>query len=283
MIGYSRWFGEETLLHLWWLVRARLRIYRAGLGVVAVKEVSGVTSREPVDKLLGDLSGMGPFFDLQIWVDEGAADRWRPLETLLTAEALCRRSEQMARHLAGQAGISPCRVEPRVAASVMHLGVAARLTSPWIGLAALGILLPVRLEDLRWSPVPGSGFSMSVSPRTFDRERSGNLAQWANELIEELLAPLTNLAHGSSTGLWGNLASAVNGGVVAAGYTRPALQPAMRSVAESVLRALPVRPTYQGTIGTARFRRCSCCLLYRVEGRGLCGDCVLLDRGTRHA
>jgi ferric iron reductase protein FhuF len=26
------------------------------------------------------------------------------------------------------------------------------------------------------------------------------------------------------------------------------------------------------------FRRASCCLLYRLPGRGLCGDCVLTSR-----
>ncbi|MEU6084646.1 (2Fe-2S)-binding protein [Streptomyces sp. NPDC047108] len=35
------------------------------------------------------------------------------------------------------------------------------------------------------------------------------------------------------------------------------------------------------TLAPFTYRRRSCCLYYKVDGRGLCGDCVLHDRGGR--
>lgn len=231
-------------------------------------------------RVLEELKQVGPFFALELYVDERAMDQWRPLRSLIAEEALQRRSEQMTRYLSGQARIGFSQLEPKVASSVMHLGLVARLTSPWIGLAAMGHLVRVSLSDLRWIPAPGSNFALSTSPRLFERTRPDSLEEWASELVHELIGPLTNAVPGSPAVLWGNVASALHGCVSAVEYTRPSLAPALRDVADHVLRAIPGGPACSGTMGTDDFRRSSCCLIYRVGGaasRSVCGDCVLRD------
>ena len=79
--------------------------------------------------------------------------------------------------------------------------------------------------------------------------------------------------------VWGNTASAVNGAVLAASAASPELAPRLRTVADSLLRALPVTAVHTGRVGSSDFRRRSCCLIYRVSAterpRAVCGDCIL--------
>lgn len=237
-------------------------------------------------RVLEELKQLGPFFALELYVDERAMDQWRPLRSLIAEEALQRRSEQMTRYLSTRAGIGFSQLQPRVASSVMHLGLVARLISPWIGLAAMGHLVRVRLTDLRWIPEPGSNFALSASPGLFERNGLGSREEWAQELVRELIGPLTNAVPGSPAVLWGNVSSALHGCVSAVEYTRPSLAPALRDVADHVLRAIPGGPACSGVLGTDDFRRSSCCLIYRVGGaasRSVCGDCVLRDLRDRRS
>lgn len=223
------------------------------------------------------LSDLGPFFAVDLHDGQPQAP-WRPVADLLADTAP--RLEQVRAYLASGVGLDPSRVEPRVAASVMHLGLVARLVSPWVGLAAReDVLAPVGIDDLWWIPSLGGGFKLSVASAALTRERPVDLPGWAGGLVDDLLRPLTDAVPGSAAVLWGNTASAVNGAVVAASATRPALAPRLRTVADALLTAMPAADVHTGRVGTSAFRRRSCCLIYRVGGRAsarsVCGDCVL--------
>ncbi len=229
---------------------------------------------------LSPLRELGPFFAVDTHDGDHPGGSWRPItQTLHDPDALGRRVEHLREYLAAGSGRSPADVQPRVAASVMHLGLVARLVSPWLGLAGLGRgLVVVRLADLWWVPATGSSFPLSVATAGIQRDRHGDAPSWAAAVVEHLLAPLAAAVPGSPRVLWGNTASAINGAVTAVGATRPDLLPSMRALAEALLRALPVDRLHTGQVGTSSFRRRSCCLLYRVAGGAphpVCGDCVL--------
>ncbi|MBO1753872.1 (2Fe-2S)-binding protein [Allobranchiibius sp. CTAmp26] len=228
---------------------------------------------------LRTLGELGPFFAVTVLDQEGEPPApWRPVAELLADPAA--RVEQVRAYLAAGVGVAPSAVEPRVAASVMHLGLVARLVSPWVGLAARdGVHLPVEVDDLWWIPSLGGGFELAVAPQAFARERPVSLTVWADALVHDLLRPLVDAVHGSPTVLWGNTASAVNGAAVAGSAAHPESASRLRIVADGLLAALPVPDVHTGQAGTPDFRRRSCCLIYRVGGaarpRALCGDCVL--------
>jgi hypothetical protein len=89
-------------------------------------------------------------------------------------------------------------------------------------------------------------------------------------LLEPVLQAYGSAFDVSSQVLRGNVASALDGARQAIGS--PAVDVLVRGVLGlGVLSgtAAKLPPT---------FRRNSCCLLYRLPGRGLCGDCVLTSR-----
>ena len=72
------------------------------------------------------------------------------------------RIESVRATLAARGGLAVTEVEPRVAASAVHLGLVARLTAPALGAAVLGYPLDMRPGELWWQdqasgPVPLSG------------------------------------------------------------------------------------------------------------------------------
>jgi hypothetical protein len=93
-------------------------------------------------------------------------------------------------------------------------------------------------------------------------------------VVRPVLEPLRR-AYGSgfrvsSRVLRGNVASALDGARQA--IDSPAVDDLVRDalgLGELSGTAAQLPPT---------FRRASCCLLYRLPGRGLCGDCVLTSR-----
>ncbi|MFJ8546014.1 (2Fe-2S)-binding protein [Streptomyces sp. NPDC093586] len=168
--------------------------------------------------------------------------------------------------------------ETRVAASVAHQGLAARLWSVTLGCAALyGRIPDLDPNLLYWDPdatAPDDLWLAEVRPRP------GDAATAAEVVLATHLAPLTaalraryRLAPGL---LWGNAASAL------AASARELDRWAHRhgrtdaaARARSLTAGLLAHPLLAGTgtlTGTA-FRRRSCCLYYRVPGGGVCGDC----------
>lgn len=169
--------------------------------------------------------------------------------------------------------------ERRVAASVAHLGLAARLWSVALGPAALTGGFPgLRAEDLHWDPrLPapddlwcGGG---SVTPGTAARIRDvvqyGHLAPLGEAIRRDTPVP-TRL-------LWGNAGSALAGAVRqliawARAHDRPDVAARTRALAAELFDHPDLRAT--GAPHGPGFRRRTCCLYYRVPGGGLCGDCV---------
>jgi hypothetical protein len=243
----------------------------------------------------GRVVGLGPFFAFQTHRPESTVRHpWCSMRELVDdPEALADRVSGVRAQLAANAGRPPEGVELRVAASVTHLGLVARLVSPALAAAALyGSVLPVALGGVRWQPVPGGMFPLSLPepPAAEQGGRSAALEALADGLSEALLdGPARELAEAlrplsvSERILRGNVASALNGAVtVLAGS--PGVDRAEAGRARLLAALLLRQPALRGSAaadGRGRFRRRSCCLIYRAAPGGvsaLCGDCVLRSR-----
>lgn len=218
---------------------------------------------------LAAVSAWGAFF--QVRTHRPRARPTPPMSTmgdwLRDPRCPARRIDAVRRALTERAGVD---TPPHVAASVTQQGIAARLVSPWLGLAVhSGRFLAYRSDDVWWQPDLGGGFPLSVTGATTDAP--GDL------LVD--LAPLVELTARYRVGrrvLWGNVASAINGAAAVLGATRPELAERAAAVANTVLDLGPLRDA--GLRVDGRFRRRSCCLIYRANPAGraaVCGDCVL--------
>ncbi|MEU0724926.1 (2Fe-2S)-binding protein [Streptomyces sp. NPDC006140] len=232
-----------------------------------------------LDPGLAALRPLGGFFVLRTeGAGEGAAAG--PLPTL--AQAYAAPSPDVAGnplifrvHKVANALRAP---ESRVAASVTHQGLAARLWSVTLGCAALyGGIPDLDARLLRWDP-DGSAPDDLWLPDV--RPLPGGAATLADTVLHGHLAPLTTalrahyrLAPGL---LRGNAASALAG--AAREFDRWARRQGRTDAAaraRSLARELLAHPLLDGagTLTGTAFRRRSCCLYYRVPGGGVCGDC----------
>jgi hypothetical protein len=240
------------------------------------------------------LAALGPFFAVGSH-PPGAAPvpPWRPVSELTApSPALRARIDAVRAALAARGGLAVDDIEPRVAASAVHLGLAARLTAPALGAAVLGDPVDLRPGGLWWQDAAGGPVPLSVPLPAGGGERPAGAARgepealaedWDRLLLDELLVPMTaavaRLVPVSGRVLWGNVASAVNAAAAQAARQRPDLtsgawQAARRLFAGPWLRGEPCPP------GPA-FRRASCCLFYRLAPGNpsvVCGDCVLAGR-----
>ncbi|MBD0735803.1 (2Fe-2S)-binding protein [Streptomyces sp. CBMA29] len=252
-----------------------------------------------------DLAALGPFFAAEEHrADSGTGAPWRSMGELADGgPALGDRVAGVRRYLAAAGGREAEAVEPRVAASVAHLGLVARVLSPTLALAVLRgeVAAGLRLADLRWQPVLGGPFPLSLPHAPQDTAQDtdqdtapgvpaggdGPAAALARHLLD---GPVRELADAfapfkvSPHILWGNTASALNGAVGMLAAARPADAGRVRSLAALLLDRPPLRGTSTGArtgapgAPGAPFRRRSCCLIYRAApggAGGLCGDCVL--------
>jgi hypothetical protein len=244
--------------------------------------------------VLDDLAALGLFFAVGSHPPGGApAPPWRPVSELTTPSRTLRdRIGGVRAALSARGGLAVGEIEPRVAASAVHLGLAARLTAPALGAAVLRRAVDLRPGGLWWQDAAGGPVPLSVP---LPADGGGRLAgaacgepealaeDWDRLLLDELLAPMTTavarLVPVSGRVLWGNVASAVNAAAAQAARQRPDLasrawQAARRLFADPRLRGEPCPP------GPA-FRRASCCLFYRLapgNPSAVCGDCVLAGR-----
>jgi FhuF 2Fe-2S C-terminal domain len=235
--------------------------------------------------MLDDLAGLGGFFAVGSH-SAGAAPvpPWRPGDELLSASRpLMKRIASVRAALASQGGLAVDAVEPRVAASTVHLGLVARLASPALGAAVLGHPLDLRPRGLWWQQALGGPVPLSV-PDPDPGGRAGGSGpapgEWQRVLVDEVLAPATaaiaRLVPVSGRVLRGNVASAVNAAARQLARQRPDLADGAWQAATGLF-ASPLLGSERQLPGPA-FRRSSCCLYYRVApgGRaGICGDCVL--------
>ncbi|MGP7997835.1 MAG: (2Fe-2S)-binding protein [Streptosporangiaceae bacterium] len=225
----------------------------------------------------------GPYFTIQAWSGEAG---WQPLRALLSDPAvLAARVGHTRRGLARHAGCAAAAVEPRVAASVLFLGLAAQLVSPLLGAAVLASVVPrLTAADLYWQPARGGPWPLAARPvdgvRT-DGLTAGETAGQLADRMQQLTGPLASTVgltfQLSGQVLRGNVASALAGASATLAATFPARAARATELAAGVLAREPLRGS--GEFGPAgRFRRRSCCLLYRVPGAGMCGDCILAVR-----
>ncbi|WP_405722268.1 (2Fe-2S)-binding protein [Streptomyces sp. NBC_01537] len=243
-----------------------------------------MTSPATAGAAFEEIAALGPFFAVRTHPPgTEPSGPWEPMSRPL----LEARVSAVRDWLAAAGGQPPGAIEPRVAASVAHLGLAARLVSPALAAAVLhGLVLAPRLADLRWQPVLGGPVPLSLPHDAFGTG-SGSAdppARLADRLGRCLLdGPLRELADAmgpfsvSPHILRGNTASAVNGAATMLKAARPELTG--RTVAiTSLLLDGPALRDASTTAPDGAFRRRSCCLIYRAApgGRGaLCGDCVL--------
>ncbi|MFJ9470732.1 (2Fe-2S)-binding protein [Streptomyces caniferus] len=266
------------------------------------------------------VAALGPFAAFETHpADSELVPPWRALSEV-TREGngfLRERITAVRATLAARGGRPPEAVERRVAASVAHLGLVARVLSPMLGLAALHALpaRPPGLDELRWHSGLGGAFALSLPRETVaavamsgspsgsvvdhgtdpDAEEGADAGAAAMDaMLDGPIRELNDAVAAFSVSprvLWGNVASAVNGAATGIAAAAPALARPARTAALLLLHRPPLRDTH--TLGApldgppddspvgpdARFRRRSCCLIYRAAPNAAgatCGDCVLV-------
>lgn len=164
--------------------------------------------------------------------------------------------------------------EARVAASIAHQGLAARLWSVALGCAVLYGRVP-DLDPGRLSWDPGGSAPEDL---WLDEVRALPVDALDAVVREVHLVPLTTALasrHGVSERLlWGNAGSALAGAVRMIGHwarTEGRADAAER--ARGLAAGLFAHPDLSGTLDPTTGRRRSCCLYYRLPGGGVCGDC----------
>jgi hypothetical protein len=204
----------------------------------------------------------GPFFDLVV---RDQASGWRP-----AAEQYRDGIPGLIASTARQLGTG----EQRVAASIVHQGLAARIWSPVLhcGLVSgvvpdLSTLTMTTSPQLRLGVAEPAGWTVSDLAEL--TAVSGEVARAQLRLLAAALP--VRLAAGL---LRGNAASAMIGALGVLTSARPELAGRAGQLAPALLRTSDLRQA--GTLSDTEpmaFRRRSCCLYYRVPGGGLCGDC----------
>jgi hypothetical protein len=164
--------------------------------------------------------------------------------------------------------------EVRVAASLAHQGLAARLWSVALGCAALHGRIP-DLDPglLHWDPdgtAPDDLWLREV--------RALPVASLDTVVRERHLTPLAAAVEAryrvSVRLLWGNAGSALAGSVrMLDRWARANGRTVVAERARALAADLLTRPGLSRTLDPATGRRRSCCLYYRLPAGGLCGDC----------
>ncbi|ADP83194.1 (2Fe-2S)-binding protein [Pseudofrankia inefficax] len=178
-------------------------------------------------------------------------------------------------------------VDERVAVSVAQLGLCARLVAPALALTVVGRPLALDPRRLYWRDVLGGPFPLAFtdapSPPAGDAPEPGGAERFAAGTLLPVVAPIVEaVGRGypvSEKVLWGNVASAVAGAAKMIGLAEPAFAAAAWRVVDELCggNGGPLLDT-GGRVGPARFRRRSCCLIYRLAqggARAVCEDCVL--------
>ena len=228
------------------------------------------------------LAVLGPFFAAELHDGKAAPTApWRPMRELVDdPAALARRVDAVRAALDRRSG-SRRRAELRVAASVTHLGLVARVLSPVIGAASLGHRsLPAGLDDLWWQDRLGGPFPLSFRAPTPSATASPDAAATVliGSMVEAVTRTVARRYHVSEQVVWGNVASAANTAARLAGES-PDGTAGVASRARAAADALLAdRRIAAGSLRSGPgFRRTSCCLMYRLASgpSAVCEDCVL--------
>jgi ferric iron reductase protein FhuF len=173
--------------------------------------------------------------------------------------------------------------ERRVAASLVVLGYAARLVGPAVALLVRDeILVDVRPERVTFGYAPDRGFQIALpEPAGWTGPPATLRRAWGDVVVEAHLRPVVDAVRAEvpvAAGLlWGNVASGLVGALAALVRDRTAPAERCHAVGQDLLDAGPLRDSGALSVhdGRLRFVRRSCCLFYRLEGGGMCGDCPL--------
>ncbi|CAM5704288.1 hypothetical protein SGRIM119S_06457 [Streptomyces griseorubiginosus] len=162
--------------------------------------------------------------------------------------------------------------EPRIAASIAHLGLAARLWSAALGCAAVyGRIPDLSPGRLHWDPDGSAPEDLWLAPREPGESLQGDARTLADVVLHGHLEPLAaalRTAYRPASGLlWGNAASALVGAVRQLGPHGAGAR------ARALAAELLAHPLLEGALDPRTLRRRSCCLYYRLPGGGVCGDC----------
>jgi ferric iron reductase protein FhuF len=169
--------------------------------------------------------------------------------------------------------------EPRVAASLVVLGYAARLVGPTLAvLLREGVVLDAAPDRVRYDYQPDLGFSLGLpEPRGWRAEPDA----WCATVLDGHLAPLIDAVRATvpvAAGLlWGNVASGLTGALRALADAGTVPLARCHDTGLTLLDHRRLRGSGHLTIHSGRlaFRRRSCCLYYRLPGGGTCADCCL--------
>ncbi|MFD0632735.1 hypothetical protein ACFQ9X_15185 [Catenulispora yoronensis] len=125
-----------------------------------------------------ELAALGPYFGAAFHAgSESCEAPWRPFAELVEEPgAMAERVAGVRGYLAAGSGQDIEKVELRVAASVAHLGLVARVMSPLFGLGVLyGWRGSVRAGDLRWQPGLASTFPLSINEAVVEGRPDGRI------------------------------------------------------------------------------------------------------------
>ena len=227
----------------------------------------------------------GGYFEFETH-EPGASvgDPWRSMSELAQPSAAwVDRIAETRAALAASVGLAPDAIEQRVAASVAHLGVCARIVAPALAVAMLDRRVPeTALDALWWQPSLGGPFPLSVRhhgavgrPAPTDQLIAGLRAGLVGETAASLVGAVRYYSVSAHIA-WGNVASAVHGAATMLAREHPDVARDVSAVVTGLFAAPPLDRTAERSAHGA-FRRRSCCLIYRVGGwrTAVCGDCVL--------
>ncbi|MFF8833479.1 (2Fe-2S)-binding protein [Streptomyces sp. NPDC015131] len=173
----------------------------------------------------------------------------------------------------------------RVAASTLHLGLAARLWSVALGATVLTGRVPGPGPGRLWWRAPRSGpvdlwLPDPAGPATATATEAEAAVALHTAVVAAHLEPLARAVRRdcgvSPHTLLGNTASALIGAVRVLRAHAPGAPLRPLPLAAALLGRAPLADAGTFTAAPFAFRRRSCCLYYRVEGGGYCGDCVLV-------
>ena len=175
--------------------------------------------------------------------------------------------------------------DPMVAASVAFLTVTNRAALPLaLANAALDVHLAPPFGALRWRVADG------MVRLGFADDRTGPAvpwARWAAQFVADVVEPWVELMAASARIgrrlLWGNAAASLLSAAERVAVITSCSAAEARVLAEEALGALPLADlaVVQGGESTSlRYRRRTCCLLFKAPGAGRCGDCSLESGGT---
>ena len=214
---------------------------------------------------------------------QGCVLPWRPMSELGTKSAAWTDRVVATRAALGSAvGVPAAGIETRVAASVAHLGICARIIAPVLARAAEGILIDTELSRMWWQPTIGGPFPLSVQRVAGARLPAAEVSAILRDtLIDVTMGSLVRAVRTysvSPTIAWGNVASALQSAAAMLAAARPAQATNVRAIVHGLSTYGPLAEAGDVAAG-GEFRRNSCCLIYRVAGdrRAVCADCILGD------